>query len=255
MLHYEMAGSGGDVVVLIHGFPLTSKMWRQQMPAIVEAGWRAVAVDLPGFGESPGTIASVEAAADAVVEVIDALGVERVVLGGFSMGGYVAFAFVRQHARRLRGLMLIDTRAEPDTDEGRQGRYATAQRARSEGAQPVIDGMLPRLVADSTLNGRPEVVQELLNVAAGATAEGIAAALEAMAARPSSVETLAEIDVPTLVIAGQDDLLMPVDDARRMAERIRNARLVVVPEAGHTAPIEQPVAVNEAIVGFLRSGL
>ena len=252
-LHYETSGSGPNTVVLVHGFPLTSQMWRAQIDALASDGWRVVAVDLPGFGGSPGGIESVEQAADDVLGVIDELGLDRVVLAGFSMGGYVAFAFVRRHAARLRALMLVDTRAEADTEEGRQGRHATAKIAREQGARPVVDAMLPRLVADATLNGRPDVVARVLDIAAGATAEGIAKALEAMAARPSSVELLPQIAVPTLVIAGHDDVLVPVAASELMAREIPDARLVIIPDAGHSAPIEQPEAVNVAMREFLAS--
>ena len=138
--------------------------------------------------------------------------------------GYAAF--VRRHADRLRGLMLVDTRAEPDTEEGRAGRHATAKIAREQGARPVVDAMLPRLVADATLSGRSDIVKQVLDVAEGATAEGMAMALEAIAARPSSVDLLPQITVPTLVIAGHDDLIVPLEasEANRTRWLLRTSR-------------------------------
>jgi pimeloyl-ACP methyl ester carboxylesterase len=228
-------------------------MWRSQMDALASDEWRIVAVDLPGFGRTPGEMTTIEAAADAVRDVIDEIGADRIVIAGFSMGGYVAFAFVRKYAERLRGLILIDTKAEPDTEEARKARHDTAKRAREEGPQPVIDAILPRVVADSTFTGRPDVVQRIAEIAAGAAAEGVAAALEAMAARPSSVDLLARIAVPTIVIHGHDDQLMPVDEARAMAAQIPGARFDVIPDAGHATPIEGPDAVATAIREFLAS--
>jgi pimeloyl-ACP methyl ester carboxylesterase len=250
-LHYESAGSGPNTLVPIHGYPLTSDMWRSQFDSLAGDQWRVVAPHLPGFCRSPGAMTSMEATADAVREVIDEIGVDRIVLAGFSMGGYVAFAFARKYPDRLRALILIGTKAEPDTEEAKKGRHDMASRVRAEGPQPAIDAILPRLVADSTFTGRPDVVQRIAEVAAGATAEGIAAALEAMAARPSSVDLLPRIAVPTLVIAGHDDQLMPLDQARAMAAQIPNARFITVADAGHTTPIESPAAVNTAINDFL----
>jgi pimeloyl-ACP methyl ester carboxylesterase len=194
---------------------------------------------------------SMENAADDIDQLIGELAAENVVLAGFSMGGYVAFAFARKHPQRLRALILIATKADPDTDEARRGRREMAARVSAEGAQPAIDAMLPRLVSDSTYSGRPEVVQQVARIASGATAEGIAAALEAMAARPSSLDLLPQITVPTLVIAGRDDVLMPPEPARAMASQIPNARFVEIADAGHTTPIESPAAVNAAMQGFL----
>jgi pimeloyl-ACP methyl ester carboxylesterase len=250
-LEFTAAGSGSATLVLVHGFPLTSAMWESQLSALASGDWRVLAPDLPGFGRTPGAMTSMEAAADDIAALIDAQGADRIALAGFSMGGYVAFAFARKYAERLRALILIDTKAEPDTEEAKAGRHESARRARSEGARPIVDAMLPRLVAPSTYEGRPDVVQRIAEIAAGATAEGVAAALEAMAARPSSVDLLPRIDVPVLVVHGDDDQLMPLDGARAMAAQIPGAHLVVVPDAGHTTPIESPEAVNAAMREFL----
>lgn len=250
-LAYTSAGSGEDVLVLIHGFPLTSGMWRPQIDALASAQLRVVAPDLPGFGRTPGAMTSVDACADAISDLVDEIGARRVVLGGFSMGGYVAFAFVRRHATRLRGLILIDTKAEPDSDEGKRGRYAMAERAKAEGKGIVIDAMMPRLVSDSTFNGRPDVVRQVLDVESGVTLDGIVGALSAIAERPSSVAELPRIAVPALIVVGREDVITPVADAETMAAAIPGAKLVVIPDAGHMTPLEQPEAVNAAIRDWL----
>ncbi len=250
-LAYESWGSGRETVVLVHGFPLTAAMWRAQLPALGTGAWRAVAPDLRGFGRTPGAIASVDEAADDLLALIDALGADRVVLGGFSMGGYIALAFMRRHAARVRGLMLVDTKAEADGAEAKKGRYALADRVRSEGKGIVIEAMLPRLVADATLSGRPDVVQAVLDVEGGATQEGIIGALKAMAERPDSSGDLSAIVCPALVIVGHDDVITPVADAERMAGTIPDVKLVVIPDAGHLSPMEHPAAVNAAMTEWL----
>lgn len=250
-LAYESAGAGEETLVLIHGFPLTSAMWRAQIDALASDALRVVAPDLPGCGRTPGALASVDGAADAIADLIDEIGARRVVLAGFSMGGYVAFAFVRKYAARLRGLILIDTKAEADSEDGKAGRYALAARARAEGKSIVIDAMLPRLVSDATFNGRPEIVQRVNAIQADVTLDGITGALAAIAERPSSIADLPRIAVPALVIVGREDVITPVADAETMASAISGAQLVVIPDAGHLTPVEQPPAVNNAIRGWL----
>lgn len=252
-LAYESAGSGDDIVVLVHGFPFTSAMWRAQLDALATDGRRIIAPDLPGFGGTPGSAASMDEYADAIAGLLDGLGAARVVLAGFSMGGYVAFAFARRHAGRLRGLILVDTKAGADGEEARAGRYAMIERARAEGKGVVVDAMLPRLVSDATLNGRPDVVQAVLDVAGGATLDGIVGALTAMAARPDSAPDFRGINVPSLVIVGKEDALTPVTDAEAMAAGLADAQLVVIPEAGHATTFEQPAAVTAAIDTWLRA--
>jgi pimeloyl-ACP methyl ester carboxylesterase len=247
----ESAGEGGDVLLLIHGFPLTRDMWRPQLDALASPAVRVVAPDLPGFGATPGAITSVDDAADAIAALITQIGARRTVVGGFSMGGYIALAFARRHAAQLHGLLLIDTKAEPDNEEGKKGRYALAERARAEGKGVVIDAMLPRLVADSTLNGRPDVVQQVIDIERGATLDGIAGALHAMAERPSSVADLPRTAAPTLIIVGREDVITPVADAETMASAIPGAQLTIIPDAGHLTPLEQPDAVNTAIRTWL----
>ena len=245
------AGAGDDVLLLIHGFPLTAAMWQPQIDALASPALRVVAPDLPGFGQTPGAITSVDDAADQLAALLDDIGARRAIVGGFSMGGYIALAFARRHAARLHGLLLVDTKAEPDTEDGKKGRYALAERARAEGKGVVIDAMLPRLVSDSTLNGRPDVVQQVLDIEKGATLDGIAGALHAMAERPSSVADLPRIAAPTLIIVGLEDVITPVTDAETMASAIPGAQLTIIADAGHLTPLEQPDAVNAAIRTWL----
>ena len=253
MLAATSAGSGDSVLLLIHGFPLTSEMWRPQLDALASPSLRVVAPDLPGCGRTPGAIKSVDDAADAIAALVAEIGAQRVILGGFSMGGYIAFAFARRHAALLRGLMLIDTKAEADSDEARKGRYDTAERVLSEGTGVVIDAMLPRLLSEATRSDRPEIVQQVRDIASGVTVEGVAGALRAMAERPSSIDDLPRIAVPALIIVGEHDVITPPSDAQTMASAIPESQLVVIRDSGHMTSIEQPDAVNSAISGWLEA--
>ncbi len=249
-LAYETHGAGDPPLLLVHGFPFTSVMWRPQIDALSQSR-RVIAPDLPGFGHTPGAATSMDAYAAGLRELLDALDVQRVVLAGFSMGGYVAFAFRRLYPERVAGLILVDTKAAADNDEQKKGRYAMAERAKSEGKQIVIEAMMPRLVAAATLANRPDVVQAVRDAAAGATLEGIAGALTAMAERPSSAEDLGGIAVPTLIIVGAEDAITPPADAQQMASAISNAHLVTIPNAGHMTTLEQPPTVTAAIEDWL----
>ena len=190
--------------------------------------------------------------ADDLAALVDALGItERVVLCGLSMGGYIAFAFCRKYAARLRGLILCDTRATADTPEAAAGRRETAQRVLREGPAPLADAMLPKLLAPATLAKRPETVAALRKVILAGDPSGIAAALRGMAERADSTPLLAQIGCPTLVLSGQEDPLSPVDQMQALARQIPSARFVTIPGAGHLPPLEQPAETTAAIEGFL----
>ncbi|HEY8418393.1 MAG TPA: alpha/beta fold hydrolase [Limnochordales bacterium] len=254
-LAYDDQGAGPPVV-FVHAFPLNRTMWRRQAAAVAEAGWRAVTVDLRGFGESemgsePFTM---DLCADDVMALLDHLGVkDPVVLVGLSMGGYVAFGCVRRHAQRLRALVLADTRAEPDTEEGRAGRLDTARRVEAEGVGPVVESMLPRLVGETTKAERPEVVAEVRAMMEAARPAAVARALRGLAERPDSRPELPRIEMPVLVVVGEEDAVTPPSAAQAMHEGIRGSRLVTIPGAGHLPNLETPEAFNAALLGFLSS--
>jgi pimeloyl-ACP methyl ester carboxylesterase len=242
----------GTPVLLLHAFPLDSRMWLPQVEAL--GGYQAIVPDLRGFGAArvlAGEITPMELLADDLAQLLDERSLERVVLCGLSMGGYVALAFARRHPGRLGGLVLCDTRATSDTEEARAGRLAMAERVLAEGVGFLPEAMLPRLLGETTRQRRPELVQEVTDTILDQDPRGIAAAQRGMAARPDSSEVLGQIAVPTLVITGMQDELISPEESRRMAAAIRDARLVQVAEAGHLANLEQPEPVNEALLDFL----
>jgi len=245
---------GGLPILLVHGFPLDHTMWDAQVE-VLSGRFRVIAPDLRGFGQSgvaAGTV-TMDQFADDLAALVDALGMhERVVLCGLSMGGYIAFAFCRKYAARLRGLVLCDTRATADTPEAAAGRWETAQRVLREGTAPLADTMLPKLLAPATLAKRPAIVAALRKMILASDPRGIAAALRGMAERPDSTPLLTEIACPTLVLAGQEDALSPVDEMQALARQIPSAQFVTISGAGHLPPLEQPAETTAAIEGFLR---
>ena len=231
-------------------------MWDEQLAGIGSI-YRVIAPDLRGFGESPVPegVYTMDAMADDVVELLETLEIMGpVVVGGLSMGGYVALSLAARYPTRVRALMLMDTRAGADTPEAAQGREATAQAVlAADSAAPVVDAMLPRLFCKMTLEQRPERVEPMKAVMEQTAPQGIAGALRGMASRPDRRGDLPKIAVPTLVLVGEEDVITPPAEAQAMAEAIPNARLEVIPQAGHMAPYENPAAANAAILRFLKS--
>ncbi len=250
-LAWEEAGAGLPVV-LLHAYPLSSLMWAQQRSALA-GKFRLITPDLRGFGGSAlgEGDCTMELFADDVHALLAELKLGRVVLAGLSMGGYVAFAFYRKYPSAVRALILADTRAQADSEEGRQGRLETAALAEREGAAPVVDRLLPKLLGDSTLEGNPEVVAQVREMMLAASPAGMANAMRAMAARTDSVELLARIRCPALVLVGEEDKLSSPSEAEKMAGSIPQARFEIIPAAGHLSNLEQPAQFNAVLEDFL----
>lgn len=242
MPHRELGE--GEPVMLLHAFPLGAAQWSAQMEALAAAGWRAVAPEL-----APGP--TVDAMADAVVALADELGLGTFVLGGLSMGGYVTFALLRRHRERVRAVVLADTRAIPDTPEVAQRRTDQMARLASEGIGFLVEGSLGSLPGPFTRAERPEAMARIRALMEAGDAATLAAWLGAMRERPDSVPDLPSLDLPALVIVGDEDPVSPPEEAGAMADALPNARLEVIPRCGHLTNLEDPEAFNAALLGFL----
>jgi pimeloyl-ACP methyl ester carboxylesterase len=252
-VHYLDAGAGEPVLVLLHAFPLHAGMWLPQVEHL-SATNRVVAPDLLGFGGSDAPESmyryTMLGSADLVAGLLDHLGLDRVVLGGLSMGGYVAFAFLRQYPERVRGLILADTRAGADTTMVFEKRTDQQDQVARIGTTALIETLLAGLLSEETRANRLDVVERVRRLMANPPA-GFIGALEAMKHRPDSTEELASITVPALVIVGEDDSLSPPDVARDMQGRIPGAELAVLPHAGHLSNLEAAEEFNAAVASFL----
>ncbi len=247
-LVYEDRGLGTPIV-LIHGFPFRGAMWQPQVAGLVEQ-YRVIVPDLRGFGDSevpPGTY-TMDVFADDIAGLLDELGIEQAIIGGLSMGGYIAFAFLRRYAERVRGLVLADTRALPDTEEGRAGREVNVRLVESNGPGALADKVLPNLLAPAA---PMELHAQVRGFIEQTQPQGIIGALRGMAQRPDSSDLLPTITVPTLVVVGSDDILSPPEEMRTLHNATPGSRFVVIPGAGHLAPLEQPDAFNAALHDFL----
>jgi pimeloyl-ACP methyl ester carboxylesterase len=253
VIAYDAAGRGSPLL-LLHGFPLSRKLWQPQLDGLTDIG-RVIAPDLRGHGETgpvPGE-ATMEVMADDMAALLDALKVKgRVVVGGLSMGGYVAQHFAHRYPERLAGLILAATRAGADSAEGQVARDRMADQARQKGAEAVVEAMLPRLLSPRTLDERPDVLDEARAIAGDITVEGMVAALMAMKERPDATAWLAELAVPVLILHGADDLLIPPSEAEATQALVPGARLQIIPGAGHLVNLEQPAAFNAEVRNFLQ---
>lgn len=255
---YDEAGHGLPLI-FVHGFPLNRQLWQPQLDGLSDVA-RVIAPDLRGHGDSdpaPGPY-SVELFADDLNAFLNALGIqEKIVLCGLSMGGYVAFAFYRKYAQRLRGLILTATRAAADSLESRLARDQMAALAQVQGVAGVVESMLPKMLSPATLQNRPEIVARAQAIMLRTSLQAVLGDLAALKERPDSTPTLAQIDVPTLLLPGADDQIVPLSEAEAMRDGIRGARLVVVQGAGHLPGLENAEAFNEAVreyLGGLREG-
>lgn len=236
-----------DGLLLLHAWPLDARMWAPQREALPPEV-PVVAPDHPGFGSAPpvGRVTTMEACARHALAALDAAGVDRAVVCGLSLGGYVAFEVWRRARDRVLGLVLANTRAVADTAEAAQARRDLAARLRREGNLLVADP--PKLLAP---DAPAELLERVRALIADQSAEAIAAALEGMAERPDSTADLPGISVPTLVITSTEDQLIPPEVSRAMAEQIPGARIEVIEGAGHLSNLEAPERFNALLLEHL----
>lgn len=260
LLAYDDHGIGLPVIFL-HAFPLNRHMWEGEMLALLaDQRYRLISLDWRGFGESEllpsprqPTISTMPLLANDVAGLMELLGIEKAVLCGLSMGGYVAFAFARAYPERLSGLILADTRPGEDSPEARVQREQVARLAESQRNGAIADLQLPRLISDYTRQQYPQVetrVRQLIDVA---TPYGIAAAARGMALRADSSDLLATIGCPALVLTGEADALISPQLSQEYAARIPGAHYITIPYAGHLSNLEQPAVFIQAIRQFLET--
>jgi pimeloyl-ACP methyl ester carboxylesterase len=239
-------------LLLLHAFPVDARMWnpvREPLAARV----RLITPDQRGLGRTPlpdtGRAPSLEDAARDVLALLDKLELDKVVLGGCSMGGYLTMAVLRLAPERVGGLVLIDTKATADTPEAAENRERVAARAEAEGVSGwLAESMLPNVLAEQTRLGRPDVVETVRDLIDSQPPAGVAWAARALAARPDSMDVLAGADIPALVVVGEEDGLTPLDAAHAMVDVLPEPELVVLPGAGHLTPLEAPAPLAEAIL-------
>ncbi|MGP4018058.1 alpha/beta fold hydrolase [Saccharopolyspora sp. 5N708] len=267
-MHYIESGVGTPLV-LLHAFPLDARMWNP-VRARLEDQVRVITPDQRGLGESAldGSSArslaepvanrlvterpSIDVAAADILALLDRLELPRVVLGGCSMGGYVAMAVLRAAPQRVAGLLLVDTKAVADNDEQRANRFDVADRAERDGTSGwLTESMLPKLLGRTTHERRSEVVAAVRELIDAQPPDGVAWAQRAMANRPDSATALRSFPGPALVVVGAEDTLTPPENARDLANALPNSELLVLPDTGHLPSMESPDAFADAVIPWL----
>jgi 3-oxoadipate enol-lactonase len=250
-IYYEVHGSGQDLL-LVHPFPAHHGIWAP-VAEMLSTRYRVILPDVRGLGQSsPGDgPATMQKHADDLVRVLDELKVGKVVFAGNSIGGYIFFEFWRRHRQRVSAAVLVDTRAGADSDDARKNRLAAADDVLNRGTEPFIDAQLPKLIGESTHRNRPDKAAEAKKMMMQASPAGIAAVQRGMAARPDSNATLATIDIPVLVICGDEDTLTSPLEMESMHRAIRGSIFRRVAKAGHYSPFEQPEEVHRLMREFL----
>jgi len=236
-------------LVFLHAYPLSSDMWKEQRERFRNRP--NLAPDFPGFGARPAHGRTLDEFADVIVAEMDEAGFDRVVLVGLSMGGYVAFRLLDRHPQRVAGLVLADTRLGADPPEAARKRLEQADRARAEGIGWLPEAMLPNVLGETTRSTKSDVVEAVREMMSRADPEGVARALLAMRERPDSSTLLKGLELPVLVLVGEEDTLTPIGEARTIAATVGDAPLVTIPGAGHLSNLENPAAFGDALEEFL----
>ncbi len=252
-LNYVVQGANNGLpVVFIHGFPFSHRMWGPQLEALPHR-CRAIAYDVRGHGDSDvgNGQYTVELFVDDLIGLLDHLAVDRAVVCGLSMGGYIALRAVERHPERFRGLVLCDTRSEADTDEARIKRAGTSAAVRSRGVSAFAEEFVKLVLAPRTLTANTSVVQKVKELITANDPLGVCGTLLALAARTDTTPALPAMNLPTLILVGEHDTLTPPADAQAMARALPDAALHVIPGAGHMSNLENPAAFNEHLLGFL----
>jgi len=250
-IFYEVLGSGSPVV-LLHPFPANHELWLPAAQHLISR-YQVILPDLRGHGESeigegPATM---QKHASDVARVMDELEIGRAAMAGSSIGGYVLFEFWRLYRGRVATLMLCNTKAPADAPAARAARLQTAAEVLERGVEPFVDSMLPRLIGETTRRSRPDLMEAARRMMLKMSPEDISLVQKGMAERPDSVPTLKTINVPTLIVTGDEDVITGMPEAQAMQQNISGSQMRVIRKAGHFAIWEQADEVGKSLRQFL----
>jgi 3-oxoadipate enol-lactonase len=251
---YTIDGNAsGQPVVFIHGFPFSQEMWRPQV-APLSSDYRVITYDVRGHGESEvgdGQY-TIEFFVDDLIALLDYLKIEKAVVVGLSMGGYIALRAIERNPEPFRGLVLCDSRSEADTNEGKIKRAASIQSVRTDGVKKYAEGFVRAVFAPKTFERDPEAIKFIKRIIEKTAPIAIAGTLLALASRTDTTESLSKISVPTLILVGEHDALTPVSAAKSMSEKIRQSEFHVISNAAHLSNLENPEEFNRHLLDFLQ---
>jgi 3-oxoadipate enol-lactonase len=240
-------------VVLVHGFPFSSGMWKGQMRTLQEKNLRVIAYDLRGHGQSGAGDGqyTTELFVDDLIALLDHLRITKAILCGFSMGGYIALRAIERNPDRFNALVLCDTMSTADSNEAKIRRANSIKLVKKEGVERFAEGFLKAVFAPQTFDAKLDVINETRRTILSNSPLGICGALLAMAGRTDTTEALSEISVPTLILVGEHDAVTPPSAAKIMHDRIQNSNLHIIYNAAHMSNLENPVVFNGHVTKFL----
>ena len=251
--YVERGNPAGLPVVFLHGFPFNHKMWEPQMRALPNT-IRAISFDIRGHGESQVADGqyTLEFFVDDLIALMDHLVIDKAVLCGLSMGGYIALRAIERHPERIKALVLSDTKSGADGNEAKVGRSAAMSAVKNEGVPAFAESFVKKIFASETFTNNSHGVTTIKDIIRSNTILGISGTLLALASRTDTTASLSSIDVPTLILVGEEDTLTPPSESEAMHALIKGSELVRIQGAAHMANIENETAFNEALLAFLK---
>lgn len=251
---YDDLGSGLLPVIFLHGFPFNKEAWAPQINVLKDTH-RVIAFDNRGFGKSgkDSEKTTITLMANDLIRFMDALNIEKAVVAGLSMGGYILLNAVIRFPSRFEGIVLCDTQCISDTDEAREKRYKTIEQIEKGGQKEFAEGFIPKLFGKKTFDEKPEVVQVTMQAIMSTSPGTLTATLDALAQRTETCTGLKNIVKPTLIICGEEDTITPPAQSEKMHKAILQSKNVIIPGAGHLSNLEQPESFNQHLLDFLKA--
>ncbi len=253
-LSYDDLGEGDIPVIFLHGYPFSKEMWKQQLE-FLQSTHRVIACDIRGFGKSTyeeGTL-SMDLFADDLVTFMYKLQIEKAIICGLSMGGYIALNAIQRFPTYFEALILCDTQCIADTPEGKEKRYKVIEDIKANGVKEFNEKFIKSVFHKDTLSNKKDLVENLRTVVFANSQEVIIAGLTALAERSETCSTLDAIKIPTLILCGREDEVTPLAQSESMHQSIERSRLHVIEKAGHVSNLEQPDEFNQQLLDFLTS--
>lgn len=239
-------------VILIHAYPLNKNMWADQIEKLKD-DYRVLALDIRGFGKSElKTPYTLENIVDDVIDLMDIKKINKAIIAGLSMGGFVALRAIERNPERFQALILADTKSEPDSDESKLKRYKGLVEIDKEGVNKFTDTFINNALSKETITEKPKVFIQVSSIAKENKKAGVTAGMLALTSRTDTTAGLSKIKVPTLVIQGEFDTVIPMNAAVALNEKIKGSKLVIIPRVGHLSNLEDPEAFNRALIEFLK---
>ena len=253
-LSYNDVGVGDVPIIFLHGFPFDKSSWHSQMDNLKSTN-RVIAIDIRGFGQSKDekTPLSIDLFVKDLLAFMDKLKIDKAIICGLSMGGYIALNAVNKFPERFAALILSDTQCIADTPEVKENRYKTIEKIKASDANEFNENFIKSVFHSDSINTKTEIVEHLRNTVFANSKEIIIAGLTALAERNETCSILNKISIPTLIICGSDDKLTPIAQSEFMHKNIKNSELKIIDNAGHVSNLEQPETFNKHLTDFLNS--